>query len=150
MALIGRYSVLSKHPGRGIGGSGTGEGMNPGDFSKNSRFRARFTSEDWASISGVPFGYRPPAAWILPQSPGALSSYTTIVGTGTLAAAAAAGKNAVAALTGSGDLGLREGGAPIAAHGFRDAAARAMPAVVFIFTTQKQIPNHPLLARCLT
>lgn len=48
-------------------------------------------------------------------------------------------------LTGSGDLGLREGGAPIAAHGFRDAAARAMPAVVFIFTTQKQIPNHPLL-----
>lgn len=48
-------------------------------------------------------------------------------------------------LTGSGDLGLREGGAPIAAHGFRDAAARAMPAVVYIFTTQKQIPNHPLL-----
>jgi serine protease DegQ len=49
--------------------------------------------------------------------------------------------------TGSGDLGLREGGAPIAAHGFRDAAARAMPAVVYIFTTQKLsgAPNHPLL-----
>ena len=37
----------------------------------------------------------------------------------------------------SGDLGLREGGAPIAAHGFRDAASRAMPAVVYIFTPQK-------------
>lgn len=47
---------------------------------------------------------------------------------------------------GSGDLGLREGGAPIAAHGFRDAAGKAMPAVVYIFTTQKiSIPNHPLL-----
>ena len=46
----------------------------------------------------------------------------------------------------SGDLGLREGGAPIAAHGFRDAASRAMPAVVYIFTTQKvSAPNHPLL-----
>jgi serine protease DegQ len=46
-------------------------------------------------------------------------------------------------LTGSGDLGLREGGGPIAAHGFRDAAARAMPAVVYIFTTQKSAA-HPL------
>ena len=48
---------------------------------------------------------------------------------------------------GSGDLGLREGGAPIAAHGYREAAARAMPAVVYIFTTQKlsNVPNHPLL-----
>jgi serine protease DegQ len=47
---------------------------------------------------------------------------------------------------GSGELGLREGGAPIAAHGYREAAARAMPAVVYIYTTQKvSVPNHPLL-----
>ncbi|MFM8676197.1 MAG: trypsin-like peptidase domain-containing protein [Burkholderiaceae bacterium] len=47
---------------------------------------------------------------------------------------------------GSGELGLREGGAPIAAHGYREAAARAMPAVVYIYTTQKvAVPNHPLL-----
>lgn len=46
----------------------------------------------------------------------------------------------------SGELGLREGGAPVAAHGFRDAAAKAMPAVVYVFTTQKiTAPNHPLL-----
>lgn len=46
----------------------------------------------------------------------------------------------------SGELGLKDGGAPIAGHGFRDAAARAMPAVVYIFTTQKvAVPNHPLL-----
>ncbi len=44
-------------------------------------------------------------------------------------------------------LGLKDGGAPIASHGFRDAAARAMPAVVYIFTTQKTTPpaNHPFL-----
>lgn len=45
----------------------------------------------------------------------------------------------------SGDLGLREGSAPIAAHGFRDAASRAMPTVVYVFTTQRvSQPNHPL------
>jgi serine protease DegQ len=49
--------------------------------------------------------------------------------------------------SGSGDLGLREGGSPIAAHGFRDAASRAMPAVVYIFTTQRNngVQNHPFL-----
>jgi serine protease DegQ len=48
---------------------------------------------------------------------------------------------------GSGDLGLREGGAPIAGHGFRDAATRAMPAVVYIFTSQRNngAQNHPFL-----
>ena len=51
------------------------------------------------------------------------------------------------AVTSSPDaLGLKDGGAPIASHGFRDAAARAMPAVVYIFTTQKSAPaNHPFL-----
>ena len=45
---------------------------------------------------------------------------------------------------GSGELGLREGGAPIAAHGYREAAARAMPAVVYIYTTQKvSVPTTP-------
>ena len=48
--------------------------------------------------------------------------------------------------SGSGELGLREGAAPIAAHGFREAASKAMPAVVYIYTTQKVVvPNHPLL-----
>lgn len=48
--------------------------------------------------------------------------------------------------SGSGDLGLREGGSPIAGHGFRDAASRAMPAVVYIFTTQRNgSPAHPFL-----
>ena len=43
-------------------------------------------------------------------------------------------------------LGLKDGGAPIASHGFRDAAGRAMPAVVYIFTTQKSAPaKHPFL-----
>ena len=48
--------------------------------------------------------------------------------------------------SGSGELGLREGGAPIAVHGYREAAAKAMPAVVYVFTTQRMaVPNHPLL-----
>jgi serine protease DegQ len=46
----------------------------------------------------------------------------------------------------SGELGLREGGGPFASHGFRDAASRAMPAVVYVFTTQKlSAQEHPLL-----
>ncbi len=48
--------------------------------------------------------------------------------------------------SGSGDLGLREGGSPIAGHGYRDAASKAMPAVVYIFTTQRNgAPSHPFL-----
>jgi serine protease DegQ len=46
----------------------------------------------------------------------------------------------------SGELGLREGGGPFASHGFRDAASKAMPAVVYVFTTQKlAAQEHPLL-----
>jgi hypothetical protein len=104
VALIGRYSVLSKHPGTDLGGGATGQGMNRGDFSKNSRHRARFTSTDWQSKSGVPDGYRPPSAWIWPQSPGGLSSYKSITGAGALAAAGAMGVNGTAPLTGAGDL----------------------------------------------
>ena len=104
MALIGRYSVLSKNPGRDIGGGATGLGHNRGDFAKTSRFRARFTSADWHSKSGVPDGYRPPYAWVWPQSAGGLSAYSTILGTGAFTSSAAGGKNAEAALAGTSDL----------------------------------------------
>lgn len=104
MALIGRYTVLSKHPGRANGGGATGEGMNRGDFNKASRWRARFTSADWSSKSGVPDGYRPPATWLMPQSAGGLSAYTTLTGEGLFTASGAMGKNATAGLTGTGTL----------------------------------------------
>jgi hypothetical protein len=104
VALIGRYSVLSKDPGRGVGGGATGLGMNKGDFFKNSRFRARFTSEDWSSKSGVPDGYRSPAAWIMPQSAGGLSAFSTIAGDADLTSTIAGGKNATATLEGVGTI----------------------------------------------
>lgn len=103
MALIGNYSVLSKHPGRDIGGGATGLGMNRSDWRKSS-FCAHFFSGDWDKKSGVPDGYRPPYAWILPLEAGALSSRNIIEGTGTFTASGAMGVNAVAALTGTGSL----------------------------------------------
>ena len=103
MALIGNYSVLSKHPGRDIGGGATGLGMNQSDWRKSS-FCAHFFSGDWDKKSGVPDGYRPPYAWVLPLEAGALSSRNIIEGTGTFTASGAMGVNAVAALTGTGSL----------------------------------------------
>ena len=56
--------------------------------------------------SGVPYGYRPPGSWMIPLSPGALSSYTTITGEGVFGSDPnlAGGKNATATLAGSGEI----------------------------------------------
>jgi hypothetical protein len=102
--LIGNYSVLSKHPGRDIGGGATGLGYNRGDRPKTSMMRGAFTSGNWSAKSGIPDGYRAPYAWMLPIKPGAISARNSIVGAGDLTAAVAGGLNAEADLTGSGDL----------------------------------------------
>ena len=104
MALIGNMSVLSKHPGRDIGGGAIGLGMNRSDWSKGSQARARFWQDDADPKAGLPGGYRPPYTWVLPQQSGALASRNIITGTGSITATGAMGKNAVAALEGSGDL----------------------------------------------
>lgn len=54
---------------------------------------------------GIPYGYRNPGAWMMPQKAGALSAHNIIVGAGALADSnLAGGLNAEAALTGAGDL----------------------------------------------
>jgi hypothetical protein len=105
VGLIGRYSVLSKHPGRDIGGGATGLGYNRGDMSKPSLSVARFGSlAGWEPKSGVPDGYRHPYAWVPPMRAGGLSSRNVIIGTGTVTGLGAMGRNGEATLTGSGEL----------------------------------------------
>jgi len=104
VALIGNYSVLSKHPGRDVGGGAIGLGMNRGDFRKSSPSRAVFTNAAWDKKSGVPDGYRPPYTWTLPLTAGGLSARNTISGAGAASIAMAGGVNGAATLAGSGDL----------------------------------------------
>jgi hypothetical protein len=54
---------------------------------------------------GVPYGYRAPGAWMLPQKAGALSSHNIVTGAGAVADLnLAGGLNAEAALSGAGDM----------------------------------------------
>lgn len=100
--LIGNFNVLSKHPGRDIGGGATGLGYEKGQMGKAGR--GRFTADAWEPKSGVPDGYRPPYCWIIPIKDGALSARNNLVGGGTFAGAVSGGKNAEATLSGAGAL----------------------------------------------
>ena len=104
MALIGNYSVLSKHPGRDIGGGAIGLGNNRGDFNKSSQMRAARSASGWDYLSAIPDGYRPPYCWFLPQRAGGLTARGNTLGVGDLVGAIAGGKNAEATLTGAGAL----------------------------------------------
>lgn len=104
MALIGNYSVLSKNPGRDIGGGSIGLGMDRCGFNKSSQARGAFTNGAWDQLSGIPDGYRPPYCWVLPLKAGALSARNNIVGDGDAVASIAGGKNAEASIAGLGDL----------------------------------------------
>ncbi|MCC7043564.1 MAG: hypothetical protein IT183_06865 [Acidobacteria bacterium] len=103
--LIGNYSVLTKTPGRMLGGA-LGLGLNRTDNYKPSTLVARFgTLANHDPKSAQPDGYRPPYAWALPLRAGALASRGMMVGTGaTTNANLAGGKNAVAALSGTGTI----------------------------------------------
>ncbi len=104
MGLIGNYNVLSKHPGRDIGGGATGLGYGTGQFNKSSMARGAFTSGNWQPKSGIPDGYRSPYAWVYPIKPGGISARNNSVGTGTIALSMAGGVNGEAPLTGDGDM----------------------------------------------
>lgn len=104
MALIGNYSVLSKDPGRSIGGGSIGLGNNRGDFNKSSQARGAFTAEEWDPLSGIPDGYRDPYWWVMPITAGALAARKNISGEGDLTSAITGGKNAEATIAGTGDL----------------------------------------------
>ena len=102
--LIGNYSVLSKHPGRDIGGGATGLGYNRGDRPKTSMMRGAFTSGNWQAKSGIPDGYRSPYAWMLAIKPGAISARNNLIGDSEFTGSVAGGVNGEAALAGTGDL----------------------------------------------
>ena len=102
--LLGNYSVLSKHPGRDIGGGAIGLGNNRRDFNKSSQARGAFNSETWEPKSGVPDGYRPPYCWVMPQTAGALSARNNLAGEGDLTLGLAGGVNGEATLAGVGTL----------------------------------------------
>lgn len=104
MALLGNYSVLSKNPGRSIGGGAIGLGNNRSDWSKSSQARGRYSNDSAEPKSGVPDGYRHPYCWVIPQTAGALASRNVIEGVGALTASGAMGVNGEAALTGTGSL----------------------------------------------
>lgn len=104
MALIGNYSVLSKDPGRSIGGGSIGLGNNRRDFNKSSQARGAFTNDAWDQLSGIPDGYRPPYAWVLPIKPGAIAARNNLLGDGDLTGSIAGGKNAEAVIAGTGTL----------------------------------------------
>lgn len=57
-----------------------------------------------SGLVSLPSGNRHPAAWMMPQKPGALAARNTVTGSGSAAAAALAVKLATADLTGSGAL----------------------------------------------
>jgi hypothetical protein len=104
MALIGNYSVLSKDPGRSIGGGAIGLGNNRSDFNKVSQSRGAFCSQYWDPLSGVPDGYRDPYWWVLPITAGALAARKNISGDGDLTGSVAGGVNGQATIAGTGTL----------------------------------------------
>jgi hypothetical protein len=104
VGLIGNYSVLSKHPGRDIGGGAIGLGNNRSDFGKTAQMVGAFSGTEWDYLSGRPDGYRPPYTWMLPRTAGGLSARGNTLGAGDLTGAIAGGKNAEATLTGVGAL----------------------------------------------
>lgn len=139
--LIGRYSVLDKHPGREIGGGAIGLGVSRFGFNKSSQMRSAFASEAWEPKSGLPDGYRPPYSWVLPQDAGGLSARNNIVGAGTVTALAQSGYNIGASISGSGsvsssDLGLIVSIAAtlVASGGVSSAATEALASIVATLT----------------
>lgn len=105
MGLIGNGSVLSRHPGRDIGGGSIGLGNNRGDFNKSTQMAGAFTASGWLKVSGRPGGYRPPHSWALPREAGALSARGSVTGEGSISDADVwAVRLAEASLTGSGGL----------------------------------------------
>lgn len=99
--LIGNYNVLSKTPGRFLGGSTVADARS--NFIISGAAVNRFTA--FAAFSSVPVGYVPPYSWLLPMRGGGMAVSNNIYGSGDVDAAnLAGGLNADAALTGTGDI----------------------------------------------
>lgn len=103
--LLGNVTILSRNPLRFWGQTLQGE---RGNFGQTGPIRNILMGE--ASVAGetakaaLPNGYLAPAAWMLANKPGGLSSRRNIDGVGALSASGARGVNGEANLTGAGGL----------------------------------------------
>lgn len=95
MALIGNYSVLTKHAALMISGSAAADARSntfgPGQCMRDAR--------SFSKSANIPNGFLPPYAIWLPLDPGGISSYTTSRGAITATANLAGARNLVASAT---------------------------------------------------
>lgn len=102
MALIGNGVRLSaSNPMRQLFAPSAGT-TNPAEVRRTARRNA--WAGAFAPTAAFPNGYRHPDAWLLPPDPGPSAIAADVDGAADLDAAAAGGRNAEAALTGSGTL----------------------------------------------
>lgn len=95
-------TILAQYPFRLLGG-----GIAAGSravWGRADRINTYASEGIESNIAAVPNGHLAPSAWLLPQSPGGLSSYSEVTGSGVATSSILAVKLAEAGLTGSGDL----------------------------------------------
>ena len=96
-------------PGRFLGSAvaastEAGKWATPGALRNQFAGEARVTTNAVTAKAGIPWGYRHPGAWVLPQKAGALSTAGRLSGLADLTGSGAGGKAAEATLAGTGDL----------------------------------------------
>jgi len=104
MALHGNYSVLYKSPGSWRSGGATGQGLDRSNFNGSGAARNQFTVDAIDPKSAFPSGYSLGWALVPAQKDGGLAASNTIYGEATFVGGGQLGKNAAAALDGSGDI----------------------------------------------
>lgn len=95
-------TILAQYPFRLLGG-GTAAGSRA-VWGRTDRINIYASEGIDSNIAAAPNGHLAPSAWVLPQSPGGLSSYGEVTGSGIASSSILAVKLAEAGLTGSGDL----------------------------------------------
>ena len=102
--LLGNYSVLYTTAGSWRSGGATGQGRDRPNFNGSGPSRNRFTASVIDSKSAHPSGYILGDALVPAQKSGGLGASNTIYGAATFAGGGQLGLNAVAPLSGAGDI----------------------------------------------
>jgi hypothetical protein len=69
MALVGNRSVLQKSPARFLNG---GAAILRGNFNQHGQMRSAYQA--YSPLAATPYGHLSPSAWVLPKTPGGMSS----------------------------------------------------------------------------
>ena len=104
MALIGNYDVLYKSAGSFRSGGATGLGNDRANFGASGPARNRFTLDGIDPKSAHPSGYTPGTALVIAQKGGGMAASNTIEGGSTFSGGGQLGRNAGAALAGTGNV----------------------------------------------